>query len=149
MWPYTHEESKWISTGGCEGQAKDSAPVSQATIDHYIAKAHALRAAHYAELGATFRAKLGHALAAPLRRLTVTSSPPTGDVRPAQQVLPDLRTPLTSIRAFSEILRNHPDLTQSQRARYLDIILADSKRLEGSINDFGKLLHGSPSPGKV
>jgi Na+/proline symporter/nitrogen-specific signal transduction histidine kinase len=47
----------------------------------------------------------------------------------------ELRTPLTSIRAFSEILRDHPQLSDSKRTHYLDIIVKESERLTRLIND--------------
>jgi Na+/proline symporter/signal transduction histidine kinase len=47
----------------------------------------------------------------------------------------ELRTPLTSIRAFSEILRDHPDLTAARRSEYLDIVIKESERLTRLIND--------------
>jgi signal transduction histidine kinase len=47
----------------------------------------------------------------------------------------ELRTPLTSIRAFSEILRDHPDLATAKRTEYLDIVIKESERLTRLIND--------------
>ncbi len=47
----------------------------------------------------------------------------------------ELRTPLTSIRAFSEILRDHPDLAAEKRMEYLDIVIRESERLTRLIND--------------
>jgi signal transduction histidine kinase len=47
----------------------------------------------------------------------------------------ELRTPLTSIRAFSEILHDHPDLSQEERTRYLKIVVTESERLSRLIND--------------
>lgn len=47
----------------------------------------------------------------------------------------ELRTPLTSIRAFSEILRDHPDLPLQKRSAYLDIIIKESERLTRLINE--------------
>ncbi len=41
----------------------------------------------------------------------------------------ELRTPLTSIRAFSEILHDHPDLPEADRARFLGIITKETERL--------------------
>jgi signal transduction histidine kinase len=58
----------------------------------------------------------------------------------------ELRTPLTSIRAFSEILRDHPDLAPAQRREYLDIVIKESERLTRLINDvldLAKLESGS------
>lgn len=47
----------------------------------------------------------------------------------------ELRTPLTSIRAFSEILRDHPDLAPEKHRAYLDIVIKESERLTRLIND--------------
>jgi Na+/proline symporter/nitrogen-specific signal transduction histidine kinase len=47
----------------------------------------------------------------------------------------ELRTPLTSIRAFSEILRDHPELAADKRTEYLDIVIRESERLTRLIND--------------
>jgi signal transduction histidine kinase len=46
----------------------------------------------------------------------------------------ELRTPLTSIRAFSEILRDNPELEPAQRTRFLEIIIKESERLTRLIN---------------
>lgn len=45
-----------------------------------------------------------------------------------------LRTPLTSIRSFSEIMLDNPDLTPEQRAHYLAIVVRESERLERAID---------------
>jgi Na+/proline symporter/nitrogen-specific signal transduction histidine kinase len=50
----------------------------------------------------------------------------------------ELRTPLASIRAFSEILRDHPHLSDGERLEFLQIIVAESERLTRLI---GQLLH--------
>jgi Na+/proline symporter/signal transduction histidine kinase len=47
----------------------------------------------------------------------------------------ELRTPLTSIRAFSEILRDNPELDPLRRTRYLEVVIAESERLTRLIND--------------
>jgi Na+/proline symporter/nitrogen-specific signal transduction histidine kinase len=46
----------------------------------------------------------------------------------------ELRTPLTSIRAFSEILHDHPALAQAERERFLGIIITETARLTRLIN---------------
>jgi hypothetical protein len=51
----------------------------------------------------------------------------------------ELRTLLTSIRSFSEILRDNPDLDLAQRQRFLGIIITDSQRLLPLV---GGLLNG-------
>jgi Na+/proline symporter/nitrogen-specific signal transduction histidine kinase len=47
----------------------------------------------------------------------------------------EIRTPLTSIRSFSEILRDNPDLETSQRQEFVSIIVQESERLSRLIND--------------
>jgi Na+/proline symporter/nitrogen-specific signal transduction histidine kinase len=57
----------------------------------------------------------------------------------------ELRTPLTSIRAFSEILREDPDVDLAQRRKFLDIITKETERLTRLINqvlDLSKLESG-------
>jgi Na+/proline symporter/nitrogen-specific signal transduction histidine kinase len=57
----------------------------------------------------------------------------------------ELRTPLTSIRAFSEILRDNPDVELEERAEFLGIIIKESERLIRLINqilDLSKLESG-------
>jgi Na+/proline symporter/nitrogen-specific signal transduction histidine kinase len=46
----------------------------------------------------------------------------------------ELRTPLASIRAFSEILRDHPDLPDGERREFLRIVVTESERLTRLIN---------------
>jgi signal transduction histidine kinase len=46
----------------------------------------------------------------------------------------ELRTPLTSIRAFTEILRDNPGLPAAERARYLEIMAAETERLTRMVN---------------
>jgi signal transduction histidine kinase len=46
----------------------------------------------------------------------------------------ELRTPLTSIRAFTQILLEHPDIGEEQRARFLGIITKETERLTRLIN---------------
>jgi signal transduction histidine kinase len=58
----------------------------------------------------------------------------------------ELRTPLTSIRAFSEILNDNPSLDQSERAKFLGIIVKESERLTRLINqvlDLAKIESGA------
>jgi signal transduction histidine kinase len=57
----------------------------------------------------------------------------------------ELRTPLTSIRAFSEILRDHPEMDLAQRERFLAIIVKETERLTRLINqtlDMAKIESG-------
>ncbi|MEW6220745.1 MAG: ATP-binding protein [Thermodesulfobacteriota bacterium] len=57
----------------------------------------------------------------------------------------ELRTPLTSIRAFSEILQDHPEVAVQERQRFLGIIVKESERLTRLTNqvlDLTKLESG-------
>ncbi len=57
----------------------------------------------------------------------------------------ELRTPLTSIRAFSEILRQDPNVELSQRKKFVDIITKETERLTRLINqvlDLSKIESG-------
>jgi PAS domain S-box-containing protein len=47
----------------------------------------------------------------------------------------ELRTPLTSLRGFAELLRDR-ELSRPQQRQFLDIILTETDRLTGLINDF-------------
>jgi signal transduction histidine kinase len=47
----------------------------------------------------------------------------------------ELRTPLTSIRAFSEILRDNPEMGTEQRQGFLEIVVKETERLTRLIND--------------
>jgi uncharacterized protein YjiS (DUF1127 family) len=45
-----------------------------------------------------------------------------------------LRTPLTAIRGFSEILRDNPGLAPEQRDAFFGIVIAESERLDRAID---------------
>lgn len=48
----------------------------------------------------------------------------------------DLKTPLTSVIGYLELLKESPDLPISQRAKYTDITLEKAYRLEDLMNEF-------------
>ena len=48
----------------------------------------------------------------------------------------DIRTPLTSVIGYLELLKEAPDLPLEQRAKYLSITLDKAYRLEQLINEF-------------
>jgi len=51
------------------------------------------------------------------------------------QISHELRTPMTSIRSFSEILRDAPDLTDADKNRYATIIHSETIRLTRLLDD--------------
>jgi len=58
----------------------------------------------------------------------------------------ELRTPLASIRAFSEILQDTPDLESEERTRFIGIIVSETERLTRLVNqvlDLAKIESGS------
>jgi len=64
----------------------------------------------------------------------------------------ELKTPLTSIRMYSEMLSNGADLDRERRDRYLDRIVGESERLTKLINDVldvAKLERGKNRPNRV
>jgi signal transduction histidine kinase len=63
----------------------------------------------------------------------------------------ELRTPLASIRAFSEIVRDHPDLDDTQRQEFLRIVVHETERLTrliGQLLDLSRMAEGGP-PAKL
>lgn len=65
-----------------------------------------------------------------------------------ETVTHELKTPLTSIRALSEIMHANPDLGPEQRAAFLGIVIQESERLTRLINqvlDLQKLEAGAAS----
>lgn len=58
----------------------------------------------------------------------------------------ELRTPLASIRAFSEILQDNQDLEPEERTRFIGIIVSETERLSRLVNqvlDLAKIESGS------
>jgi signal transduction histidine kinase len=51
-----------------------------------------------------------------------------------EQLEHELRTPLATIRSISEILRDYPDISESERRRFLDAVLEEERRLSGTID---------------
>ena len=57
----------------------------------------------------------------------------------------ELRTPLASIRAFSEILHDNPDIELGERKRFLGILVSETERLSRLVNqvlDLAKIESG-------
>jgi signal transduction histidine kinase len=58
----------------------------------------------------------------------------------------ELRTPLSAIRAFSEILQDNPDVEPEERARFIAIIVSETERLTRLVNqvlDLAKIESGT------
>jgi signal transduction histidine kinase len=50
-----------------------------------------------------------------------------------EEIEHELKTPLTSIRSLSEIMRDYPDLTEEQRQRFLEVVLVENERLARTV----------------
>ncbi len=122
MRPRADDESDRLSAASKAHFLPVSAGIPNAVVAFYIRKGRALRARYIRDCVAGLAAAVSLVFSRPKRKQNTKV--------PAEQIGEALRTPLTSIRSFSEILRNHPELTQQQRSRYLDIIIEESKRLE-------------------
>ena len=58
----------------------------------------------------------------------------------------ELRTPLTSIRAFSELMRDEPEMDTAQRQQFLGLVVAETERLSRLVNqvlDMAKIESGN------
>ena len=49
------------------------------------------------------------------------------------QIEHELRTPVACVRSLSEIVRDHPDMTEDQRRAFLDAIVTESERLSRTV----------------
>ena len=49
------------------------------------------------------------------------------------RIIHDLRTPLTSVRALTEILHDYPNINGKKRREFLDIIIQETERMTGII----------------
>lgn len=96
-------------------------------IDAYVALGHRLRAQAMARHTSLAAAALTSRLRRLFARPTAAREAVRGDLRH------DLMTPLTAIRANSELLIDNPDMPQEHRRRFLDSIHEETLRLERSI----------------
>jgi len=53
---------------------------------------------------------------------------------PVPAAVLELRSALTSILACSEILRDYPDMPDKERARFLEAVIAEGKRLDRMVS---------------
>lgn len=66
------------------------------------------------------------------------SQDPAADAMTFEQIEHELRTPVACVRSLSEIVRDHPDLPEAERRRFLEAIVSESERLSHTVE---KLLH--------
>ena len=104
------------------------------------AESISLRSAPVKAVGVGLRARLRRILDIPWLSFAGRRRDPD---RFVDQVGHELKTPLTSIRSLSEILRDNPMLPPKMREQYLKIILGESHRLESVVS---VLLDGLSDP---
>jgi len=122
MWSDTGDKNTWLSAKpGADSEAVPD-DISPEAVRRSIAKGHYLRACYFHHLGQGFWAAV--------LRIAKRGGGAVDAKEAVAQVIQDIRNPLTSIRSFSEILRNNPELSSVQRAHYLDIISTETQRLE-------------------
>lgn len=64
-----------------------------------------------------------------------TMAQPSGRLPMAYDALEhELRTPLASLRSLAEILRDHPDLAEAERRRFLEAMISEARRLQGTLD---------------
>jgi signal transduction histidine kinase len=62
-----------------------------------------------------------------------TIDAPGGGLDSYEAIEHELRTPLASLRSMAEILRDHPDLCDAQRRRFLDSMIDENERLSRTV----------------
>jgi signal transduction histidine kinase len=50
-----------------------------------------------------------------------------------EQVEHELKTPLASMRSLSEIMLDHPDLSEEERRRFLEAVVGENERLARTV----------------
>ncbi len=58
---------------------------------------------------------------------------PADGVMTYEQIEHELRTPVACVRSLSEIVRDHPDLSEAERREFLDAIVSESERLSRTV----------------
>ena len=58
---------------------------------------------------------------------------PADDAMTYEQIEHELRTPVACVRSLSEIVRDHPDLSDDERREFLNAIVTESERLSRTV----------------
>ena len=147
------------AAGGVPGKEQEPEPVLIMSFPEELLPNAQIRASLIPERlpPGSYRAAIWSAISAPvlvilfagmllyflIRREFRTAARKTGFV---SQVSHELKTPLTSIRMYSELLRDHDDtLPREKRHRYLQVMVDESERLSrlvGNVLDFSRLDEG-------
>ena len=115
--------------GGAASPGLEAPEITGEMIQAHIDRGRRLRA----EAMARGMQVAASALVRGLRRLLVAGRARVADGA-SIRLSHDLRTPLTTIRASSELLIDNPDMPQEHRRRFLDSIHEEALRLERTVD---------------
>ena len=132
MWPYTDQEGDWLERRAAAACRPEAVPITPARLDCYLRFGRRLRADALARRLARLGAAFGRLLSLGARKRRQNQAP---DDDFLALVASGLRTPLTSIRASAEILRDYPDLTPEERRHFLEVVIAEDERLTQVVSD--------------
>lgn len=142
MWPYSDEDLERLDRIAAETFPGLDADRSPQSVEHYIKRGRYLRSLLLGfAIGralVALRAWLGvrsqHWSERPAGAAVESIPAPASTGDDFIGLLTDrLKTPLTSIRASSEILRDNPDLPLEKRNQFLDTVIQENAYLEGLI----------------
>lgn len=51
-----------------------------------------------------------------------------------EEIEHELKTPLASMRSLSEIMRDYPDISEDERRRFIELLLAENERLTRTVD---------------
>jgi len=138
MWPYNDEDLERLDRIAAETSIHIDPDGWPESIERYIARGRYLRSL-------LIGLAIGRAIAGLRTWLGALGRPRHWSERPAVPasaspgddfiglITDRLKTPLTSIRASSEILRDNPDLPLDKRNQFLDTVIEENAYLEGLI----------------
>jgi len=127
MRSFTHDDDPAIPGAHKANVQLDGADITPEMLRVHIERAERMRA----EMMSEVLRGLGRALVRPVRRLwRQAPASEAAEADGCSRLEGDLKTPITSIRAAAEILRDHADVPVAERARFLEVIIEDSRRLE-------------------
>lgn len=120
MWSHTDDERFRLGATDAGPFPEAALKISPGEIDRRLYHAREIRAREVARL----LRRLGQAVG----RLFQRRRPATVE-SPLALAAENVKTPLTSIRASAEILRDNPNLSPEQRNRFLDVVLSENERI--------------------
>jgi signal transduction histidine kinase len=126
MWPYSEDEIREFGAADAGPLPETRLVISPALIARSLDRARDFRSREIARL----LRQAGAAVAGLFRKSRRT---PAGG--PLAVAAENVKTPVTVIRATAEILRDYPDLSPTERDRFLGVVLAENERIAELVSD--------------